>query len=133
MKTCLDCGFVTIDGMELTNPDRIMLASGGVSAKMPAHADGTRCFKNLWEYDVHYAGDSWDGVKNELEESRDDCAGFRAYEAGFNPIEHKAHQEQDRLQAVQWRVARLGFVGSVLGGLLGTGIAALIRWLSDEF
>jgi hypothetical protein len=128
-RTCLECGFLTIEGSELDRPSRIMLSSGGASAKMPARSERTRCFKNLWEYDVHYTGDSWPGVKEEIEASRDDCPGFRKYDAGFDPASHLEHQVEDRQQAMTWRIARLGFWGAMLGGAISAAVGALIAWL----
>jgi hypothetical protein len=55
---------------------------------MPAHSEQTRCFKNLWDYDLHYIGDTFDGVIQEIERSRDNCPGFMPYEAGLTPAKH---------------------------------------------
>ena len=100
-------------------------------------ADQIRCFKSLWEYEAHYTGDSWEGVRHELWSdertatlrARDDCGGFRIYQAGFSPPQHLERQLEDRRQDTQWRIAKLGFWGALLGGAFGTGIVGLISWL----
>ena len=87
-KTCKECGFLTIEGRELSRPERIMLASHGSSSVMPAHPERTRCFKNLWDYDLYYSGDTFAGVIEEIERSRDNCPGFMLYEARLSPERH---------------------------------------------
>ena len=74
-RTCLDCGFLTIQGRELSRPDRIMLSTHGESAAMPAHPEQTRCFKDLWDYELHYSGDLFQGVVEELGRPRGECPG----------------------------------------------------------
>lgn len=91
-KTCKECGFLTIEGHELSRPERIMLATHGSSSVMPAYPERTRCFKNLWDYDLIYSGDNFHGVIDEIERSRDDCPGFMPYEAGFTPAQHQEIQ-----------------------------------------
>ena len=109
-KTCKECGFLTIQGRELSRPERIMLGSHGKSAVMPAHAEQTRCFKKLGDYDLHYAGDSFAGVIEEIERSRDDCPGYMAYEAGFTPAQHQEIQlEQRKAGGVGLREEMKGF------------------------
>jgi hypothetical protein len=90
-KTCLDCGFLTIEGRELSSAERIMLvANAGV---MPAHPERTRCVKKLWAmYDLTYLGDCFQGVIDELERPRDGCKGFFSYQPGFTPEEHRQFQ-----------------------------------------
>ena len=102
-RTCKECGFLTIQGRELSRPERIMLGTHGRSAVMPAHPEQTRCFKNLWDYDLHYTGDTFDGVIEEIERSRDDCPGFIPYEAGFTPGQHLEIQlEQKKQKLEEW-------------------------------
>ena len=70
-RTCLDCGFLTIRGHEICQPERVMLGTGGKSAVMPADPEQTRCFKNLWvEYDLTYVRDDFHGVVEEIERDR---------------------------------------------------------------
>lgn len=132
-RSCLDCGFLTIEGHELSLPQRTMLASHkggrGGSAVMPSHPEGTRCFKNLWDYDLHYVEDSFDGVLEELSRPREACRGFLQYSAGRTPAEHLEQEVEDRKGKLQWRVAKLGFWGALLGAALGTLLAGLVQWL----
>lgn len=88
MRTCLNCAFLTIEGDEVLPSERAMLATGGSSAVMPAHPERTRCFRDLWGYDLHFVGDSWDEVKCELDQPRDNCRGFEIHESGISPKWH---------------------------------------------
>lgn len=131
-KTCLDCGFLTIQNRVLSRPQRIMLSTRGRSAVMPAHPEQIRCFKNLWDYDLHYSGDTFDGVIEEIERGRDDCPGFEPYGAGFTPEQHLENQIEQRKEKLQWRIAKLGFWGALLGGVVGTIIVYLLKWLIER-
>ena len=128
-RTCLDCGFLTIRGRELTQPERVMLGTKGQSAVMPANADQTRCFKNLWDYDLTYVGDNFGGVVEEIERERHQCRGFAPYEAGFTPEQHLEHQIDQRKEKLQWRIAKLSFFGALLGGVIGIMILEVLKWL----
>ena len=57
MRTCLDCGFLTIEGRELEHSDRMMLGVEG-SATMPANPERIRCHRGLWDYDFHPSVDT---------------------------------------------------------------------------
>jgi hypothetical protein len=96
---------------------------------MPSHSDRTRCFRNLWDYDLHYVGDSFDGVLEELSRSRDNCPGFLPYAAGRSPAEHLEQEVEERKEKLQWQVAKLGFWGAVVGAVLGTLLTGLVQWL----
>ncbi|MBN1291131.1 MAG: hypothetical protein JXB48_04760 [Candidatus Latescibacteria bacterium] len=128
-KTCLDCGFLTIHGFEISRPERIMLGTHGQSAVMPAHSEQTRCFKNLWIYDLIYSGDTFNGVIEEIERNRDDCPGFLPYEAGLTPAQHLESQLEKRKEKLQWRIAKLGFWGALFGGIVGTLLYQFFNWL----
>jgi hypothetical protein len=106
-----------------------MLGTHGESAVMPAHSEQTRCFKNLWDYDLIYSGDSFDGVIEEIRQLRDNCPGFGLYEAGFSPAQHFENQIEHRKEKLQWRIAKLSFLGAISGGIVGTIILALLKWL----
>jgi len=99
---------------------------------MPAHFEQTRCFRNLWDYDLHYSGDTFDGVIEEIERGRDDCPGFEPYAAGFTPEQHLENQIEQRKEKLQWRIAKLGFWGALLGGVVGTIIVYLLKWLIER-
>lgn len=105
-----------------------MLSSHGESAAMPAHSEQTRCFKNLWDYDLIYSGDTFDGVIDEISRSRDECSGFVSYEAGFNPAQHLENQIEQRKEKLQWRIAKLSFLGAILGAIVGTIILTILKW-----
>lgn len=131
-RTCLDCGFLTIQGREISQPQRVMLGTRGQSAVMPAHPEQTRCFKNLWDYDLHYVGDTFGGVIEEIERGRDDCPGFLPYEAGFTPVQHLENQIEQRKEKLQWRIAQLGFFGALFGGIAGAIIIAILKWVAER-
>lgn len=122
-KTCLDCGFLTIQNKEISHPQRIMIGTEGKSASMPSNYEQTRCFKDLWEYDLHYIGNSFDGVIDEIKINRNSCRGFIPYEPGFTPEQHIEIQLENRKEKLQWKVAILGFLGSLLGGIIVTIIS----------
>jgi len=132
MKTCLDCGFLTILGRELSKPERVMVGTKGQSAVMPADAEQTRCFKNLWLYDLTNATANFNGVIEEIERDRHQCRGFASYDAGFSPQQHLDHQEGQRKERLQWRIAKLGFFGALLGGILGTMVPAAMKWFFER-
>lgn len=128
-RTCLCCGFLTSQGFEISQPERIMLGTRGQSAVMPPHPEQTQCFKKLWDYGLIYVGDTFDGVIEEIERSRDDCTGFLPYEAGLTPDQHLESQKEQREEKLQWRIAKLGFCGALLGGIAGTLIYQCFNWL----
>lgn len=140
-RTCLDCGFLTLRGHEVTHPERVTLGTRGKSAVMPSHPEQTTCLKNLWDYDLHYSGDSWEGVLSELETPRDKCQGFLQYEAGLSPAKHIERQEQERRERFeqqeqerrerfQFKAALLSFFGGLSGALIGAFGSNLPRWLT---
>jgi hypothetical protein len=88
----------------------------------------TRCFKNLWDYDLDYRSDTFEGVLYEINYSRDKCPGFSSYEAGFTPAQHLKNQVEQRKEKLQWRIAKLIFYGALLGGIAGT-IIIVLKWL----
>lgn len=129
-RTCLDCGLLTIEGSQLTGADRLMLASRGVSAKMPANPERTRCFQDCWvDYDLSYVGDSFDGVLEELDANRNKCQSFIQYESGFTPAEHLEREEQRRRERIQLRIAKWGFLGGLIGALVGSTLPSFWKWL----
>lgn len=131
-RTCLDCGFLTIKGRELTQAERFMLSTRGRSAVMPANTEQTGCSKNLWvDYELTYFGDSEDGVFEEIERPRRKCPGFFWHEHGFTPAQHLEHQEQRRREQLQWKIAILGFFGGVLGALIGSFLRDLPHWIAS--
>jgi len=130
--TCLDCGFLTIEGRELSGAERIMLelATGRVSAGMPANPELTWCAKKLWTgYELNYASNSLNGVLEEIDRPRQNCPGFMRHEAGYTPAQHFELQKQRRRERLQWRIAMLGFFGGVLGGFIGSFLRDIPHWL----
>lgn len=113
-RTCIECGFLTIQGRELSRAERIMLASHGTSAVMPADCEQTQCFKGLWvEYDLIYAIPDFQGVRKEIERNRDDCPGFMPYEAGFTPEQHLEIQlNAEKLLGAQEETKEVGAEGN---------------------
>jgi hypothetical protein len=118
-KTCLNCGFLTVTGRELSRADRIELGAyrrtelGAywTSGAMPAHPERTECFKHLWvQYDLIYFDYSADGVFDELDRPRDECPGFVSYEAGYTPEKLLKRIEED---------SRAQIAGERLGKALG--------------
>lgn len=101
-----------------------MLSTHGKSAVMPAHSESVRCFKSLWDYELNYFGDTFEGVCAELERARDKCSGFAPYEAGLTPAEHLESQVEQRKEKLQWRIAKLAFFGSVT--------VLIIKWLLEQ-
>jgi hypothetical protein len=86
--TCLDCGFLALGDAEVTAADRVMLAARGTSG-CPS-LDILRCSRSLWVgYDLTYVGTSAEGIFEELEADRRDCAGFLSYRPGWTPNEHR--------------------------------------------
>jgi len=100
---------------------------------MPVHPEQTRCFKNLWDYDLNYTGGTFDGVIEEIERGRNNCAGFLPYEAGLTPAQHLESQIEQRKEKLQWRIAKLGFWGALLGGIAGTILLQFLKWLNAFF
>ena len=90
-------------------------------------------FSYYWDYDLTYIGDTFDGVIEEIERSRDNCPGFVTYEAGFNPAQLLEAQLEQRKERLQWRIAKLGFWGVLLGGIVGTIILSLLKWILNKF
>jgi hypothetical protein len=135
MKTCLECGFLTIEGRELQRADRVMLGTldaRGQSAVMPMIPESARCFKNLWDYDLTYSGDSLEGVIDELGRDRSRCPGFVNYEAGFTPVQHLDRLDQQRDNKLQWRIAKIGFWSAVVGGIVGAIVTAILGLLIER-
>jgi len=130
-RTCLDCGLVTIQDAELTLADRVMLGTRGQSAVMPSHPERTCCYQKRWvDYDLTYSiADSLEGVFDELEASRDKCAGFIEYLPGSTPQQQLDKQERLRRERVQRRIAALGFLGGLIGALIGSILPKLMSWL----
>lgn len=108
-----------------------MLGSRGKSAVMPVHYQDTGCFRNLWPlYDVTYSGNAVEGIFDELQRSRKDCAGFAAYESGYTPAQHLERLEERRKERFQWRIAKLGFVGALTGALIGSILPHVPHWIA---
>jgi hypothetical protein len=128
--TCLDCGFLTIEGRELSEAERIMLGTRGVSAVMPANPELTRCARSRWtEYELTYPSNSLDGVFEVIDRPREGCPEFLQHEGGYTPAQHFELQEQRRRERHEWRIARLGFFGGVLGAFIGSFLRDIPHWV----
>jgi hypothetical protein len=137
-KTCLECGFLTISGREVTQAGRIELGMLRKSASMPANSETTNCYRNLWVgYDLTYIGNSLGGVFEEINADRNKCPGIFRYESSYSPAEHLKLQEQSRLQKFQLKIALLPFLGGVIGAILGSLLHDTIRvlrhWITARF
>ena len=118
--TCLDCGFLHLDGNEVCKASRIELGCRE-TAGGPA-LEKIQCFSKLWlEYDLIYFGFCAEGKFNELEKHRHDCEGFFAYRPGWSPSGHQdlllkdqSKKEQRRLVLVSSLVATIFTLLSLL-------------------
>jgi predicted DNA-binding protein YlxM (UPF0122 family) len=116
-RTCLDCGFLTIEGCELSDYDRKGLGTYSrnkqgmcwTRADMPAGSERTRCFKKNWkEYDPEISGWSDAGFIGEIERRRDDCPNFAPYEAGLTPSDLiKQIKEDHRAKVISEALAQV--------------------------
>jgi len=132
-RTCLDCGFLMIEETELIPSDRTLLGAHG-KAGLPAGALLTNCRRSLWVgYELAYGGPDLDGVFQEIEKSRKKCIGFFRYEPAFTPTQHLDLQEQRRREKLNWKIARLGFFGGVLGALIGSFLRDLPHWIASAW
>jgi len=130
-RTCLDCGFLTTHGKEVRRALRVSLERNIPSVE---DNEGVRCSKRLWvDFDLSSAQDKdvvFFEMYDELERSRRRCGGFFKYEPGFDPAAHLQRQEEVRKEHLQWRIAKLGFVGALFGGAIGVLLVKLFEWLA---
>ena len=91
-RTCLECGFLTIDGTELSKPTRKRLSWNG--PRIP-DAGRTGCFLSLWE------SDDWgwsslpaETLDDELSADRSTCKEFLQYVPGLDPSAHLARRDE---------------------------------------
>ncbi len=116
-------------GDEMALADRIEVASGQ-SASLPSKHEETACHKRLWvDYELTFIGTNYRAIVEELNQPRRDCPGFQKYEPGFSPEQHKRIQLETRQHRQQMRIALLGFLGALIGGLIGT-LPAWFQWLN---
>lgn len=121
-RTCLDCGFLTIDGNEVSPADRIILSTPGIpqngliTSILQVNPGSTNCAKHLWTGQV----------LEEINLPREQCRGFFRYEPGHNPTKHLELQEQRRREKLSWKIALLG----IFGGVLGSFLRDIPRWIA---
>lgn len=121
VRTCYDCGFLTIRGRELTRADRIELysiTSNSSSASLPADPNSTRCYKGLWDSDLDTFTD-FATLHDELRQDRSRCNYFVQYEPNFSPLKHQERQDEKRKERLQLKIAWLGFAGGLIGSIVG--------------
>ncbi|MBI5119093.1 hypothetical protein HZA56_21725 [Candidatus Poribacteria bacterium] len=89
-RTCLDCGFLNVEGNEVTRHMRMMLATRGGACGIFHHMERTTCSKGSWLSEPDFADFDFNAiVAKESERSRDKCLDFMLYRAGYTPEEHK--------------------------------------------
>jgi hypothetical protein len=114
---------------EIKTSDRALLGAQG-KVTLPAGAELTNCRRGLWAgYELTCCTPDIDGVFDEIEKNRNKCIGFFRYEPAFTPAQHLDIQEQRRREKLNWKIARLGFFGGVLGALIGSFLRDLPRWI----
>lgn len=117
-RTCLSCGFIGIGGNELTKAERIMISTPG-SAAQPDWRE-IWCQRNCWvEYELIYAGPSYQGLQDELAKDRTSCEEFFPHRPGYSPDEHRALQEKEKERRERWILAALSRLPKWLTSLLG--------------
>lgn len=85
---CLNCGFLSLGEAEVTAADRLMLSAKGAGACPDLEV--LHCSRSLWvRYDLFYSGTNAEGIFEELEVDRRDCAGFLRHRPGWTPFEHR--------------------------------------------
>jgi len=125
--TCTTCGFLTIADRELTDAQRVMIATPSL-AVTPSNLEQLTCSRGLWrDYDLTYSGgDAGLAVEEATKERK--CRGYFEYCPGWPPEGHRdlllrsQDRRHDRLNntlftllgalvalAAQWVAKRLGF------------------------
>lgn len=126
--TCLECGFLAIDGDAVKEAFRIQLQLKGIAGCPPV--EELRCIKSLWvDYDLHYAAPDAEAIFNELLKRRRPCKGFFPYESPYSPDKHlelqKAEQQRrdnlrDKLKQRLGETITEKSVIFVLGAIIGS-------------
>jgi len=120
---CLDCGFLALGGYEVTEAERIQIATPS-SGTQP---DWKKlwCHCNRWvRYELTYTGPSYEGLQEELQQDRRTCKSYLRYREGWSPDEHR----ELRLKREEVRV-RVLFL--LLGSLLGSALTLLVKSLTN--
>src|SRR5882724_8188283 len=90
-RTCLECGFLTIDGRELSTPARTLIGSmrpRSSPSGLPLNVEQTCCYKSLWDSDIQNMTLEVETLIRELNADRGKCPGFFAYEPLLDPAAH---------------------------------------------
>jgi hypothetical protein len=129
-KDCLKCGFLTIDGSELSLPTRTWLSTLDPRRNTPiANTEQTHCYKQLWESDIQFGTLDPETLISELNSDRSSCLKFVRHEPTFSPSEHQQRhdkrEEESRIAKLQMKIAWLGFGGGLVGSVVGQGLVFL--------
>jgi hypothetical protein len=121
---CIDCGFLTIGGREVSETERILLDNRGV-AGLPGHLDQLDCDRGLWvDYHLaYYAADEQLLLKEATNIRR--CHGYFAHVAGWSPEGHRTLllRRQDRFR---------DHVSDAIFALLGAALALAVQWVAKR-
>ncbi len=112
--TCLTCGFLTVQGREISATERQALAG----EQAPADAVHLRCHLELWD-ELSLDG-SLANVRREAKTERT-CAGYLTYAPGQSPKDHLVTSVQRSRRRPRWQVATLAGVLLVVGTLVARG------------
>ena len=110
--TCITCGFLTVQGREVSATERQAL----VAERPPADAEHLRCYLELWD---ELGPDA--GLPDALREAQTPrtCAGHFSHEPGQSPKQHLVTSVQQRRRRPRWRVATLAGALLVVVALVG--------------
>jgi hypothetical protein len=127
-RTCLDCGFFTRGGAEVTQDEQILLHCRGTVGWV-GDAGSFDCAKGLWFTLGDHDPDAI--LLHQIELTRSvagfrRCPGFRPHVPGRTPADHLRLEDESRQFRNQRMIAALAFVGGLLGALIG---ALLKGWL----
>ena len=122
-RTCLDCGFLAFGDQEATAEDRARLYTRGQLGGLPGPVNEWRCFRNLWDWGLHYTEPNWDAVLGEVHYNRRACSGFCHHSGGRLPADHfQIEKDSTEFRRKLW----LGLL-PLLYGSIGAAIAWLWR------
>ena len=122
--TCLECGYLTVAGKEITPVHRTSLKTGDTGGPYLENAESIQCWRNQWvEYDKADFDDADRALLEifaEVEKNRRRCPFFFSYEPGVSP---GAHAERQNAKRMTW----FGAAGGGLVVLAVEFVKALLR------